>query len=372
MKQTRRLSMLAIAVAAALAAGPASSDIEYQEDIAVNGQGIGAKATVLTVQQSGNNTTQSGCVAWNGSANVIGSGGCPAGFNGGGDESTGNSQTGTRTLGEVGITDYANLAIVLDVNQTGQSPAISLDDMVVRIWLPNGSLCHTAPLVAANKGDLYSGSGVGTAGNVFTLTGSQVTSANGCAGPRADHRVGVAVKMGAGQGGAANNGPETFSLARISSPPNPGTPAIDIEKATNGVDADDPASAPLIPVGATVTWTYVVTNLGTVTLSNVAVTDNQLGPVNCPLSSLAPAGETGSSMTCTAVGTAVEGLYGNIGTASGQGGTTAVITVTDSDPSHYRGVLTPTPIPTMGVFGLGALAAWLGGIGMLAAFRRRT
>jgi len=40
-------------------------------------------------------------------------------------------------------------------------------------------------------------------------------------------------------------------------------PSIDIEKATNGEDADNP-TGPLIPVGDTVTWTYVVTNTGNV------------------------------------------------------------------------------------------------------------
>ena len=50
-------------------------------------------------------------------------------------------------------------------------------------------------------------------------------------------------------------------------------PAIDIEKSTNGVDADT-APGPLVPVGNTVTWTYLVTNTGNDTLSGVAVTDN--------------------------------------------------------------------------------------------------
>ncbi|MDG6243455.1 MAG: hypothetical protein QCH31_03555, partial [Methanolobus sp.] len=53
-------------------------------------------------------------------------------------------------------------------------------------------------------------------------------------------------------------------------------PSIDIEKATNGEDADDP-TGPFIPVGASVTWTYNVTNTGNVDLSNVVVTDNVLG-----------------------------------------------------------------------------------------------
>ncbi len=46
-----------------------------------------------------------------------------------------------------------------------------------------------------------------------------------------------------------------------------GQPAIDIEKSTNDVDADTADEAPEIPVGATVTWTYVVTNTGNVPFS---------------------------------------------------------------------------------------------------------
>ncbi len=105
---------------------------------------------------------------------------------------------------------------------------------------------------------------------------------------------------------------------------------IDIEKATNGEDADT-APGPYIPVGDAVTWTYVVTNTGNVTLTDVAVSDDQLGAVSCPKTTLAAS----ESMTCTASGTAVAGQYANIGTATGT--TPAQTTVTDSDPSHYFG-----------------------------------
>ena len=44
-------------------------------------------------------------------------------------------------------------------------------------------------------------------------------------------------------------------------------PAIDIEKATNGEDADTP-TGPQIPVGDSVTWTYVVTNTSNVELNS--------------------------------------------------------------------------------------------------------
>ncbi len=107
-------------------------------------------------------------------------------------------------------------------------------------------------------------------------------------------------------------------------------PAIEIEKATNGEDADA-APGPYIPEGDPVTWTYVVTNTGNVTLTDVAVTDDQGVVVSCPQTTLA----VGESMTCTASGIAVAGQYANIGTVSGTPPVGAA--VSDEDPSHYFG-----------------------------------
>ena len=107
------------------------------------------------------------------------------------------------------------------------------------------------------------------------------------------------------------------------------TPSIDIEKATNGVDADTP-TGPAIPMGDPVAWTYVVTNTGNVTLA-VVVSDDQGVSVSCPETSLAPADD----MTCNAIGVAVAGQYANIGTADGTPDVGAPVQATD--PSHYFG-----------------------------------
>ena len=56
-------------------------------------------------------------------------------------------------------------------------------------------------------------------------------------------------------------------------------PAIDIEKSTNGEDADTP-TGPAIQVGDLVVWTYDVTNTGNVALA-IDVTDNQGQAVSC-------------------------------------------------------------------------------------------
>jgi uncharacterized repeat protein (TIGR01451 family) len=112
---------------------------------------------------------------------------------------------------------------------------------------------------------------------------------------------------------------------------------IAIEKSTNGQDADSPPG-PTILVGDPVAWTYEVTNFGTDPLTTVTVTDDQGVMVSCPQTTLA----AGESMTCTASGTAVEGPYTNVGTATADG--PGMETLGDSDPSHYLGMLPPPDV----------------------------
>ena len=110
-------------------------------------------------------------------------------------------------------------------------------------------------------------------------------------------------------------------------------PGIDIEKATQGQDADLPYPDPDVPVveiGSTVSWTYVVTNTGNVPLASWDVADDQGVAVICPRIVLIP----GASATCNAAGIAAEGEYANVGTATATdplGGEDLVAT----DPSHY-------------------------------------
>ncbi|MFC4335037.1 DUF7507 domain-containing protein [Salininema proteolyticum] len=52
-------------------------------------------------------------------------------------------------------------------------------------------------------------------------------------------------------------------------------------------------------VGDNVVYQYVVTNTGTSPLTDVEVDDSVFGPVTCPSTELAPAGDEDSTMTCT-------------------------------------------------------------------------
>ena len=115
------------------------------------------------------------------------------------------------------------------------------------------------------------------------------------------------------------------------------TGGIDIEKLINGDDADA-APGVQVPTGSDVTVTFVVTNTGPTPLTNVAVTDDKLGAITCPKTTLA----VGEQMNCTAVTVrAITGTVTNIATVTGTSGTT---TVTDADPANHTGT-TPSPPP---------------------------
>ncbi len=110
-------------------------------------------------------------------------------------------------------------------------------------------------------------------------------------------------------------------------------PSIDLEKHTNGADADDAngTDVPRVQLGDAISWEYIVTNTGTDTLVDVNVTDSPAETITCDHTTLAP----GDSMTCTASGTAgALGLYENNATVTAEGNVSGTA-VTDSDPSHY-------------------------------------
>ena len=135
-------------------------------------------------------------------------------------------------------------------------------------------------------------------------------------------------------------------------------PDIDIEKSTNGADADTPTGPLIVETGA-VMWVYTVTNPGDTPLANVSVVDDQsvtVTPLDANLDTFND-GDTdldglldpGETWIFTASGTAALGQYANIGTVTGtpvdesgtpinDGDGTPFADVTDDDPSHYLGV----------------------------------
>lgn len=111
--------------------------------------------------------------------------------------------------------------------------------------------------------------------------------------------------------------------------------SVDLEKFTNGEDADDAPGVFLAP-GDPVTWTYIVTNTGTVDLEEVVILDDQEGTISCPGTTLA----AGDTMLCTLASTtgAQVGQYTNVATVTAKtpdDGVNPRREVHDSDPSNY-------------------------------------
>lgn len=128
-----------------------------------------------------------------------------------------------------------------------------------------------------------------------------------------------------------------------------GAPGIVIVKYTNGFDADsltDPR--PILAHRAAVTWTYVVTNTGAVTLTNLVVVDDREGSISCPATQLPPY----AAMVCVRVGVASTlGVYTNTATATGTPPVGPV--VTSSNRSHYEVpyvLASKTAVPGTGAF----------------------
>ncbi|MGE5657447.1 MAG: hypothetical protein ACM37W_12635, partial [Actinomycetota bacterium] len=120
------------------------------------------------------------------------------------------------------------------------------------------------------------------------------------------------------------------SIGTIPDGPTP-NPAISINKVTNGSDGLT------ILEGQPITWTYNVSNLGNVPLSNITLTDNKEGSITNRIS-----GDTNSNgqldlnelWTYTKTGIAGADDYSNIGNVTG---TYNGQTVNATDPSSYFG-----------------------------------
>ena len=109
-------------------------------------------------------------------------------------------------------------------------------------------------------------------------------------------------------------------------------PFVTMKKFTNGHDADL-APGPSIAVGDLITWTYVVTNTWTGTLTGIVVSDDMGVLVDCDNDSRTLA--AGAILTCTGTGVATAGPYVNVGWVTALAGPRAAIA---SDASHYVGV----------------------------------
>src|SRR5260221_5567303 len=99
----RRACPAVVFLCALMFAGSAKASLVFDGVATGKGGGIGTSNIVLTIQK---NPTETGCVGWSGSADVIGSGACPGGLSSavtGGDDKKGTAPTETRLGKATGV-----------------------------------------------------------------------------------------------------------------------------------------------------------------------------------------------------------------------------------------------------------------------------
>lgn len=169
--------------------------------IDINGTGLGAVNTVLTVQSPANSSTESGCVA-------PGPGTTSVTTNCGFTNSTvltGNSQIGTPTFSSVGISNGGNIGIVLNSAEPGNASSITVSSLVLTLYGTGGATqTHT---LAAPVTLQATANGTGNSGYLFALTQTEADEATSFLSSNTGARIGLGASLD-----NATGGNETFFL----------------------------------------------------------------------------------------------------------------------------------------------------------------
>jgi len=236
-------------------------------------------------------------------------------------------------------------------DDTGAECGTGVDDVLVKLLTPGADgLCNTADDGDTGAAQLTSGGGLylfDTDPGTYCI---EIEPPQGyvCTGANVGADAGDSDVEPAVTGSGACRSSQTIVLPSNTEDRTwdagiviPAAPAIDLEKATNGFDADLPGTGPTLLIGDAVTWTYVITNTGNVDLVNVVVSDDIEGPV-CTIDALA----VDEIRTCELSGTADTTLYANTGSVVARPAYDPVDgpEVTDTDPSRYT-ASQPDPIP---------------------------
>jgi hypothetical protein len=206
----KRLTQLATAALLTMPVSAAHADLILVGTVSINGTGLGAVNTVLTITSQANNTTEQGCVsptsngASFGTGNLIGNV-CSFGSNG-----DLQNQTQTRNLGDVGILSGSAFGVVFNASEPGGN-SISLDNLVAYFMDASGHTMSAALACGVLCNFASTEEGTGKSGVLFQLNNAEaaglqtfITNAGGAS------NVFVGLGAAAGVPFPATGGLETF------------------------------------------------------------------------------------------------------------------------------------------------------------------
>ena len=227
MKLTK-ISLAATALAALFAAAPAQADLVVVGTPQQQGQGIGAQFTVLTLQATGQSTTESGVVNFNGSIS--------------GDVQPGASQSRNFTFADLAITNATQLGLIVNLAEPGSenppsviasvAPASSFAALArtvtLNVFSSTGTLLEQHSLAAQTLNQV--GGGVGGSGILLGLTAAEATQLNATI--------------------AANAGAEVFTVGATFAEAQGGNDVIQAVRITSAVPEPETYALMLAGLGA--------------------------------------------------------------------------------------------------------------------------
>lgn len=222
----RRL-LLSAAVAALALPGVAHAGLVLNTEISVDGQGFGNVPRALTVQATGNATSESGCVGVSGSGTIT-FGSCISDAqvfmgngvsNAGGDEPpplADNQKYGIPSLSSLGIDSADDIGILFNVTEPG-GDGINLVDLTLKFFSMTGTLLGAIDGSQNFTQDTVTGNG--GAGFVFTVDAAQQGYVNGLIG-MGDLLLALEATMT-----NISGGPESFTIVNLNEPTDVPEPA---------------------------------------------------------------------------------------------------------------------------------------------------
>lgn len=192
--------------------------------------------------------------------------------------------------------------VAANVGQVAYTDAVMTDDLTdVAKDAVYGATVGTFPGSASVVGGVLTWTGPLEVGEAIRVSYTVTVKAAGA--PGADllmNNVVVASARGGQCASASASSPGSTTACAVQIPIRAFRPALTIVKMMHTLGhvgeapSLDPDAAPRVVAGTSVTWHYVVTNTGDVTITGIAVTDDQGVSVTCPSAQLAP----NAAMTC--------------------------------------------------------------------------
>lgn len=167
----------------ALASGAAHADLVLSTNQSLQGTGLGAVDTVVTVQDNGagpsSNGTESGCVRSTGGA-TFATTPCLNGLQGGDNQTVAGNQTRqvSTVAGTTGTSTAGNLALIVNVAEPGSDNIVVLTDLYLALFNTTGTLVGNFQYTGPDLTLAQLANGIGGSGYLFVLDAAQAAMAN--------------------------------------------------------------------------------------------------------------------------------------------------------------------------------------------------